>query len=225
VLLVWRLPRGRVRRFCLSLLLIDAASAAVFCCYVAVGVDEIDQHYIGYFGWANPAVALLAIALAGIELLGRPAARFRGPAVATVAAMIASAAACCAFAVAPGTRVSAIYVDPANPRAGYSTDASLPSGVAAMARRASGRPIALSFPHDGWAAVTGILVQAERTGVHACVAAAYWAFMMTSQFTCTPAELARGYPMNVDPTGEEPLGAHAVTGLQRAIVTDGGKGT
>ena len=69
------------------------------------------------------------------------------------------------FAVAPATQLTTVFVDPENPDAGYSTDAMLPAGVAAMGALAAGRTIVLTFPHNGWTTVTGILVQAERTGV------------------------------------------------------------
>ena len=42
-------------------------------------------------------------------------------------------------------------------------EAMLPAGVAAMGVLAAGRTIVLTFPHNAWPTVTGILVQAERT--------------------------------------------------------------
>jgi hypothetical protein len=121
------------------------------------------------------------------------------------------------FAAAPATRLTTVYVDPANPRAGHSTDALLPAGVAAMAAAAAGRPIVLTFPHNGWSTVTGILVQAERTGVRACVAAQHWKFMMTSQFICTPAVRRAGYPIVVYPDGTQPRDAVAVARFAGAV--------
>jgi hypothetical protein len=81
--------------------------------------------------------------------------------------------------------------------------------------------IVLTFPHQGWRTVTGILVQGERSGVRACVADRYWKFMMTSQFTCTPAQLAEGYPMAVYPTGMQPRGVRAVAQFEGAVATQG----
>ena len=127
-----------------------------------------------------------------------------------------------AFAVAPATQLTTVSVDPENPDAGYSTDAMLPAGVAAMGELAAGRTIVLTFPHNGWTTVTGILVQAERTGVRACVADRHWKFMMTSQFICTPAQRAGGYPMSVYPTGEQPRGVTAAARFQGAVAAAGG---
>jgi hypothetical protein len=126
------------------------------------------------------------------------------------------------FAVAPATQLTTVYVDPENPQAGYSTDATLPAGVAAMGERAAGRTIVLTFPHPGWTTVTGILVQAERTGVKACVADRSWKFIMTSQFICTPAQVADGDQMSVYPAGEQPRGTTAVARFHGALVAAGG---
>jgi hypothetical protein len=81
----------------------------------------------------------------------------------------------------------------------------------------------LTFPHSEWSTVTGILVQAERTGVRACAADRDWKFMLTSQFICTQAQVAGGYRMSVDPAGDQPRGVTAVARFRGAIVTAGAK--
>jgi hypothetical protein len=232
------LPVGSARRFCWSLLIFDALSCVAVAGYVLTGVDEINQYYICYFSWSNAVVLVLVSVIAVAELIasvgsrkavggeirgGRAvsAPRLAGLAVTTVAAL----AAWYAFAVSSATTLTTVYVDPENPSAGFSTDARLPAGVAKMGALADGRMIVLTFPHSGWTTVSGILVQGERTGVKACVADPYWRFMMTSQFICTPAEVADGYPMSVYPTGEQPRGATAVALFQGAIVTVGDKRT
>jgi hypothetical protein len=187
--------------------------------YTVAGVDQIGDHYIGYFSWAAPAVLLLVIALAAAELL---AARGRaGLAVAAVAAV----AACAAFAAAPGTRTSTFFVDPQKPHGGYATDPDLAAAVARIGALAAGRTIVLSFPHNGWTDVTGLLVQASRTGVRACVADPGWAFLMSSQSICSLAQARGGDPMTVYPDDQIPPGADPVARLQRAIVTSGTKRT
>jgi hypothetical protein len=212
-LLTWRLPAGPARRFCGWLMVVDALSTVVVACYVAVGVDSINQYYICYFSWADPFMLALVIVIAATELIasaGQPKAALAVTAATAVAA-------CWVFAAAPATRLTTVYVDPANPRAGHSTDALLPAGVAAMAAAAAGRPIVVRFPHNAWPTVTGILVQAERTGVRACVAEQHWKFMMTGQFICTPAERAAGYPMGVYPPGTQPRGAVTVARFAGAV--------
>ena len=168
---------------------------------------------VGYFSWGIPAALLLVIVTALTEL----------PRTRSVASPRAFAAAVAAFAAAPGTRTSTADVDPRNPRAGYPAGPARPAAVARMAALAAGRTIVLSFPHDGWTDVTGILVQASRTGGAACVAAPGWAFLMSPPSVCTPAQARNGCPMTVYPDDQVPPGAHPMARLARALVTSGSK--
>jgi len=229
-LLTWRLPAGPVRRFCVSLLAFDALSTAAFAAYTAVGIDTLSQYYIGYFYWSAPVIVVLVSALAVLEALP---SRAKGPAPRTRivpswtglgVAAIAAVAACAAFAMAPQTRTSTDHADPANPAStGPTVDPAMAAGVARMAALAAGRPIVLRFTHDAWPAMTGVLVQAQRSGVRACVADPNWTFMVTSQFICTPAELADGRAFRLYPPGLVPRGMPVVVQLRRAIVTGTGK--
>ena len=223
----WRMPAGRPRRFCLALLAVNAASTVAFLAYTAAGVDAVNQHYIGYFYWSAPVIMILVVLLAGTELL---AARWPGPgttrAMAVPCAAVALAlAGCAAFAVAPQTRLSTDHADPGDPAAtGPVADPSLPAGVARIGALADGRYAVLAIPqHDAWPAVTGILVQAERAGVPACVAGPAWEFMMTSQFICTRQEAADGLRFSVWTPAGAPRGMPVVYRLRRGIVTNGTK--
>jgi hypothetical protein len=221
----WSMPAGPVRRFCLALLAVDAVSTVAFVGYAAAGIDELNQHYIGYFYWSAPLLPILVLLLAGGELLAargpaRARARWRPLPVAV------ALAGCAAFAVAPQTTLSTGHADPGDPVAtGPVADPSLPAGVAAIARTAgAARYAVLAIPrHDAWPAVTGILVQAERSGVPACVAGQSWEFMMTSQFICTREELADGARFSVWVPGSVPRGMPVVFRLRRGVVTNGPK--
>ena len=215
-LLVWRLPSGPLRRFCGALLAVDALSTVLFTAYAAVGIGALaDFHYVGYFYWSAPLLAVLVIALAATALLpGR---------VAAVAAVCAAVAAAAAFAVAPLTRISLDHTDPLSPASGPATDPTLAAGSAFLAARAGGRPLVFRFENNAWPAVAGLLVQAERTGVTACVADPGWAFMVTRQFICTPAELRDGASFFVYQPGPVPPGITVVYRLRRGIVTAGVK--
>jgi hypothetical protein len=228
-LLTWRLPAGPVRRFCVSLLVFDALSTAAFALYAAVGIDTLSQYYIGYFYWSAPVIVVLVSVLAALEALP---SRTTGPELRTrivpswtapgIAAVVAVAA-CAAFAMAPQTRTSTDHADPASPAStGPTVDPAMAAGVARMAALAAGRPIVLRFTHDAWPAMTGVLVQAERSGVRACVADPNWKFMVTSQFICTPAELADGRAFRLYPPGLAPRGMPVLLRLRRAIVTSTG---
>jgi hypothetical protein len=228
------LPAGSVRRFCWSLVIFDALASGAVAAYALIGVDDMAQYYICYFSWSNAVVLVLVIAIAVAELIASAGSRkavggeIRGgralsvPGLAAFAVTAAAAlAAGYAFAAAPATTLTTVYVDPENPAAGNNTDAMLPTGVAKMGALADGRVIVLTFTHGEWTTVTGILAQGERSGVRACVADPYWRFMMTSQFICTPAQLAGGYPMAVYPTGAQPRGVRAAAQFEGAIATQG----
>ena len=95
-----------------------------------------------------------------------------------------------------------------------------------MAAIADGRPVVLlRLQHNAWPSMAGLLVQAERAGVTACVADPYWEFMVTSQFICTPAELANGAKFGLYLPGQVPRGAQVVFRLRRSIVTPAPSGT
>jgi hypothetical protein len=98
-------------------------------------------------------------------------------------AALAAVAAVTALAVIPGTRTSTNDID-----------GSLPSAVATLAARAPGRTITLDLDHAAWPEAVGFLVQAERTGVRACIDDPWYTFIVTSQFICTPAQAAAGRP-------------------------------
>jgi hypothetical protein len=217
---VWRMPGGAVRRFCLALLGVNALSTVAFIAYTATGIDEVNQYYIGYFYWSAPVLMVLVLVLAGIEWLG---ARTTGPgAAARRVAVVLALAGCAAFAVAPLTRLSTEHADPGNPvGTGPIADPALPVGVTRIGELAAGRYAVISFQHNAWPAITGILVQAERLGIPACVADPWWAFMMTNEFICTHKEILDGLQFSVWAPGTVPRGMPVLFRLRRGVVTNG----
>ena len=178
------LTRGPLRRFLLALLAVTVVSSLAFGVYTAVGIDDLTEYYIGYFYWSAPLVTVLVIVLAGLEAVrARPGAegsRF-ALGLGTGVAVLAAAAAFVVLAVIPGTRTSTNDIDEA-----------LPQVVATLAARAPGQTIVLHIDHSAWVETTGFLVQAERTGVKACLDDPWYTFLMTKQFICTPAQAASG---------------------------------
>jgi hypothetical protein len=172
---VWWLTRGPLRRFLAALLAVNVVSTLAFAVYAAVGIDSLSHYYIGYFYFSAPIITLLVIALAVVHAPPVPL----GAVLAAGAAVLGVAV----FAAAPATAVST-----------EDTDAALPHAVQAVAAQAHGKTIVISFNHNAWIDVTGFLVQAERTGVRACVPDPTWTFMMTRQFICTPGQIAGGAP-------------------------------
>jgi hypothetical protein len=113
--------------------------------------------------------------------------------LAGAAAALVAVGAIAAFAAAPLARTSTSYSDPGAPWMSPSdTDAAIPGAVATLAARSPGKTLVLNLDHNAWVDLTGFLVQAERTGVRACVDNPQWEFMVTSQFICTPHEAAAG---------------------------------
>ena len=149
-------------------------SSLAFLVYAAVGIDKLSEYYIGYFYWSAPLVTVLVIVLAGLEAVPR-----RWAALSTGVAVLAAAAAFAVLAVIPGTRTSTNDIDE-----------SLPQVVATLAARAPGKTIVLNIDGPAWVETTGFLVQAERSGVRACLDDPWYTFLMTRQFICTPAQTA-----------------------------------
>ncbi len=168
--------RGPLRRFLVALLAVNVVSSLAFLIYTAVGIDALSEYYIGYFYWSAPLVTVLVIVLAALEAVPRRAA-----ALGAGVTVLAAAAALAVLAVIPGTRTSTNDIDE-----------SLPQVVATLAARAPDQTIVLHIDGPAWVETTGFLVQAERTGVKACLDDPWYTFLMTRQFICTPAQTASG---------------------------------
>jgi hypothetical protein len=168
------LTRGRLRRFLLALLAVNVVSSLAFLFYAAVGIDDLKAYYIGYFYWSAPLITVLVIVLAALEAGPRR--------LSTGVAVLAAAAAVAGLAVIPGARTPSTN----------DIDESLPHVVAALAARAGGRTIVLHIDQPAWVETAGFLVQAERSGVKACLHDPWFTFLMTKQFICTPAQTASG---------------------------------
>ncbi|HTX27136.1 MAG TPA: hypothetical protein VME19_08980 [Streptosporangiaceae bacterium] len=188
LVVVTRFTPGPLRRFLAVLVAINVVSTLAFVLYAAVGIDDLFSHYIGYFYWSAPLIMVLIIVVGTVEALRR-----RSDALGTAVAALAAAAVLIALAVIPGTRTSTSDINE-----------SLPGAVASLAARAHGRTITLELDHVVWPQAIGFLLQAERTGVHACLDDPWYTFIVTKQFICTPQELATGagyafYPPAVPP--------------------------
>jgi len=175
----WLCP-ARLRRFLFAMLAVNVVSSLAFLLYAAVGIDDLTEYYIGYFYWSAPLITVLVIVLAGFEALalrGDLAARLSAG-----AALAAAVAGVAVLAVLPGTRTGSTN----------DIDQALPRVVATLAARAPGQVIVLHIDRPAWVETTGFLVQAERSGVRACLADPWFTFLMTRQFICTPAQAASG---------------------------------
>jgi hypothetical protein len=206
----WVAP-ARLRRFLTGLLAINAVSSLAFFYYAYVGIDRIGQHYVGYFYWSGPVITLLVIVLGVVEAVPVRAG--------AVAATVAAALALAGLAVAPQTHTGTNSSDPARLSSGPDTDAALPGAVATLAARSAGQMIVLKFGQRSWPDVTGFLVQAERTGVPACVADPAATLVVTSQFICTNSDLATGRVFWITPSA--PRGSAVIMRLRQGVLTAG----
>jgi hypothetical protein len=77
--------------------------------------------------------------------------------------------------------------------------------------------IVLRFDYHSWPDVTGLLVQAERAGVRACVANPASALVVTSHFICTRSDTADGRVFWLTPVA--PPGHAIIMRLRQAVVT------
>jgi hypothetical protein len=206
----WLAPSS-LRRFLVALLAVNALSSLVFVYYAMSGIDNLSRHYEGYFYWSAPVITLLVIALGVVEAIP--------PRLGTVIACGAVVLVLAALAVAPDTRTSTTSSDPAVASSGQDTDAALPDAVSVLAARSGGRMIVLRLDPQFWGDATGFLVQAERTGVRACVANPVYTFIVTSQFICTPRDIAEGRVYWLRPAA--PPGSTVLARLRQAVVTAG----
>jgi hypothetical protein len=180
----WLAP-PRLRGFLAALLGVNVVSSLALLVYATAGIDHLSDYYIGYFYWSAPLITVLVIVLGAVEALRLPpGARGsrRVPGLGTGVAVLAAAAAFAALAVSPGARTNSTN----------DIDESLPHVVATLAAQAHGKTIVLHIDHPTWVETTGFLVQAERSGVRACVNDPWFTFLMTRQFICTRAQAASG---------------------------------
>jgi hypothetical protein len=196
----WWLSRGPLRRFCLVLLAVNLVSSLAFLLYAAVGIDDLTQYYIGYFYWSAPLVVALVVVLVLAEAM-------RGKA-GTVLAAATALAAFVALTAVPGSRTNTKDIDEA-----------LPQVVATLAARAPGQMIVLHIDHSAWPETTGLLVQAERTGVRACVDMPKYTFLFSQQFICTPAQAASGPAYWIYTGAGLPRDAHILLRFSGVAVT------
>ncbi|MGY0502195.1 hypothetical protein ACWZHB_27215 [Nocardia sp. FBN12] len=163
---------ARRQKFLNSGLAFCAASVALMVVYAMIGIDQIDQAYIGYFSYAVP---LFMCMLALIGLTQRTEwLKFAGVGLLVV-----------------GIVVAAMTHSLANRR---NEVLGIPASLQAMERVAGDRPIVLERrPHKAWADVTALVLAGVRDGSRVCADDRNkMELLVTTEFVCTPEELARG---------------------------------
>jgi hypothetical protein len=171
------LSSGPLRRAVLALVAFDALATVFFAYYAATGIDGL-AYYIGYFYWGVPVSLAVIIAAGALR------------AVPALVAVPAAVAALVVFGI-----LAPLHSDL------HDNSPGLPGAVSTLAARSHGRPIDIIGTGHAWVEIPGFLVQAERTGVTACVVQPGMAYLVTQQSICTRAELRSGvtYLFNTAP--------------------------
>ncbi|MRH86645.1 hypothetical protein GFY24_04020 [Nocardia sp. SYP-A9097] len=171
---------ARGEKFLETGLAVCAAIVPLMSIYAMIGIDQIDEAYIGYFSYAVP-LFMFALLLAGVtqrvrrlEFAGADRLKFAGVGLLVI-----------------GIVVSGLTHSLANKR---SEMAGVPTTLDAMARAAGSRPIVLeSRPHEAWAEVVPLVLSGARAGIRVCADdATRMELLVTAAFVCTPTELATG---------------------------------
>lgn len=176
--LVAKFARGE--EFLRSGLRVCAAALLLMAIYAMIGIDQINEPYIGYFSYAIPLFmfALLLIELnrriAELEFTGAAALRYAGVALLVI-----------------GLVVSGLTHSLANRRPGT---VGLDTTLDAMTKVAGTRPIVLERkPHEAWGDVVFLVLAGARSGTRVCAdEAKRMELLVTAEYVCTPAELATG---------------------------------
>jgi len=202
---------GDLRRFLRAALGIVAVTTAAMLYYAARGIDDLTGHYIGFFYWSAPLLTLLVV-VTGLTAAaqGRPVSRPVSRGVTAGALLAVLLVGLGAGVLAPGLRADVHDSEPA-----------LASALAALATRSSGRLIVLKVAPNTSFDADGLVVQAERAGLHMCLAGQYfWVFAVTSQFICRPGQEANGvsYQLHRLPYSAQP-GEPVIARLRYSALT------
>jgi hypothetical protein len=194
-------PAAGLPRFILAAVWICAVTTAGMIFYGVRGLDTVNSRYVGFFYWSVPLLMFLVIAVGLTTAL--PGAR--------PARLVA----------AGGLLVSlgAGLVSPALRADVHDNEPALVPAMAAVAARAHGRLIVLRT-EDVQYDTHGLLIQAIRTGLRACVAGSpARIFAVTSEFICTPRQAASGalfwlYPLAARPVPD----THVIARLRYSVL-------
>lgn len=194
------LPRSPLRRLLLACIAEGGVATLLMWFYAVRGIDDLSEKYLGFFYWAVPLLMILVAVTAAIALLStNRRAMATGGLVSLVVLVLA------------GRGTGLLNNTPGAP--------GLPAAVDNLARQRAGdgQVLVITLAHEAWPDVVGVLVEADRRGVKACVDEPAWEFMMTRDFICTPVEERSGLHLHFGPPGSTD-GAVVAT-MERSIVT------
>ncbi len=191
-----------LRRFLLAAIWICAATTAGMLYYAMRGIDYLHATYVGFFYWSVPLLMFVVVAT-GLTAAGQ------GRVITKVAVGGALVVALAAGAISPGLRADV-----------HDNEPSLFTTMTALATSAHGHLIVLRVSGGGTGFdAGGLVLQAERLGVHACLAGPY-VFRVTSQFLCRPAQKSTGVTYWLYPLPYKPVaGVRVIARLRYSVLT------
>lgn len=167
-------PVRPVRRLLATVVAFGGLATVLLVVYAVEGIDRLSDHYVGYFYWAVPGLAAVVVA---VGLPGVLARRTTLP-VAWVAA----------GALTAGVLAGSGLVNE------YRGNPSLPTSVDTLAavRPVGQKALVVALDDESWPDVAGVVVQAARSGVRACVDDPRWKLIVTARFICSQEEVDEG---------------------------------
>jgi hypothetical protein len=192
-----------LHRFLLTAILICAATTAGMLYYAMRGIDYLHAAYIGFFYWSVPLLMFVVVAT-GLTAAGQ------GRVITKVIVGAALVMALAAGAISPGLRADV-----------HDNEPSLFATMTALAARAHGHLIVLRVRGGTGFDAGGLVLQAERLGVHACLAGPYPSvFRVTSQFLCRPAQISTGVTYRLYRLSYKPVaGVRVIARLRYSVLT------
>lgn len=194
------LPRSTLRRLLLACLTQGGIVTLLMWFYAVRGIDDLSEKYLGFFYWAVPLLMILVAVTAASALLSTNRRAMVTGGIVSLVALVLS-----------GRGMGLVNSTPGAP--------GLPAAVDSLtrARTRGDQALVVTLAHDAWPDVVGVLVEANRRGVRACVNEPAWEFMMTRDFICTQDEAASGLHLYFGPPGStrQPV----VATMERSIVT------
>ena len=200
--------RGR-RLFSFGILGAVVVMSIEVAAYGLKGVDELTLTYTGYFYYVVPPLLLSVLVM-------EVGSHLRMAATARLSAGQARRATW-GFAALAVVVLVVLLVSEASFYNPYRGDPHLPAMARTVQRDAEAKHEAVAInlgtvgaPYSDWPDIVGLLVAASRTGYQPCVDNPGWAFMMTSQYICTPTQDAHRWKINVS-SEQQTLPAGATT--------------
>ena len=204
VLLVRALSRrsdAGAYQFSRSFVLVTAAATALFGLYCWYGVDQLYASYIGIFSYALP----LALLMLGSSVLVVLMAARRQPWLRRLPVGVAAVGLAVGLVLAlttPGLRRD------------HDDLAGVPAALSYIDAHAHGRPVLLETRTDeSWADALALALAVSRDGKRACLTQDRWRLRTTTEFMCTPQELADGARFTLSRVLPPPPGTPIVPNL------------